>query len=214
MNELKLYLSYWHKDAKGKTIKYRRYRSDSFVGNFYKHIYNQLFKSTLYQNASVTQRSVNAYTDNSIKNVNGESANLYHALLNSQSASAGDDTLGIVVGSGSTAVTLNDYNLVSKIPHGTTAGRLSYGAMPSTNITPINTTLSNSWYYSITRSFSNQSTSNVGIYEVGFIAYIFNGFAGNFVSEKFLITRDVLQTPIILAPNESTIIKYTFSLTI
>ena len=210
---IRAYLSYWHKDAKGKTIKYRRYRSDSFVGNLLK-IISYMFGNTTTFSQSDIVNSINIPTTYRLRNTSGTTYQYMPAwVANPLEASAGNDTLGIVVGSGSTAVTLNDYNLVSQIPHGTTAGRLAYGAMPATNVTPINTTLGNSWYYSVSRNFSNLGTTSIGIYEVGLIAYIVCG-ATSFFTDKFLIARDVLQSPIILAPNESTIIKYTFSLTI
>ena len=205
MNELKLYLSYWHKDAKGKTIKYRRYRSDSFVGNFYKHIYNQLFKSSLYQSVSISVRRTNAYIDNSIINVNGESANFYLGTVGELSASAGDDTLGIVVGSGSTAVTLNDYNLVSKIPHGTTAGRLAYGASTVQNMDVSDPTL---WTFKITRTFTNSSGAPIDIREIGLIGTYLRISGTLLTTDKVMIARDALSSSITVQPNDQVLVQY------
>jgi hypothetical protein len=210
MNELRLYLSYWHKDANGKTIKYRRYRSDSFVGNFFKLLFASLFRATFNNTASETVRLFDPVSGNAIINVNNESTQNYGNVASTILAGIGVTDLGIVVGSGSTPVTLDDFRLVSQIPHGTSAGQLIYTAMTSSNITPINRTLANNWYYIITRQFDNLSPSTVTIAEVGLIGRFGTGIG--FLPA--LVARDVLPSSITLEPNQSTVIQYTIRLTI
>jgi len=210
MNELRLYLSYWHKDANGKTIKYRRYRSDSFVGNFFKLLYAHLFKATFNNTISETVRLYNPLDVNAIININNELVKIYGNVASSLIASVGATDRGIVVGSGSTAVTLNDFRLESQIPHGTASGQLRYSAITSSDITPINRALSNNWYYAITRKFDNLSPSDITIAEVGLIGR----FSTNVGLLPALVARDVLPSPITLISNESTIIQYTIRLTI
>ena len=210
MNELRLYLQYWHKNSNGKTIKYRRYRSDSFVGNFFKFLYAQYGYNNPNVGVSDNAVWVNAYSENTPKTVDNEDANFYARVATSIVAGSGITTLGIVVGSGTTPVTINDYSLVSQIPHGTAVGQIVYAAMSGTSVTPLNTTLGNDWYYRITRQFTNSSSSVITINEVGLIA----NFMTTSGALPCLVARDVLPTPIILNPNDHTTIQYTIRLTI
>jgi hypothetical protein len=210
MNELRLYLSYWHKDANGKTIKYRRYRSDSFVGNFFKLLFTSYFRAIYNTSVSETVRLFDPVNGNAIININNQSAQFYGNVASTILAGVGVTDLGIVVGSGSTPVTINDYRLVSPIPHGNADGQLVYNAMTSSNVTPINKTLANNWYYAITRQFDNLSSSTVTIAEVGLIQKYYTSIG----ILPTLIARDVLPSSITLEPNQSTVIQYTIRLTI
>ena len=72
-------------------------------------------------------------------------------------------TAGLVVGTGTNAVTINDTALQTQIAHGTSAGQLSYGAsvvdLPSSDST--STTLI------LTRPFTNGSTGSITVREIG-----------------------------------------------
>jgi hypothetical protein len=116
-------------------------------------------------------------------------------------------TTGIIVGSGTTAVSLDDYRLASQIPNGTGAGQLVYG---SNSVTTINQTLSNLWFYSISRTFTNQSTTPITITEVGLVGNVYD--ADTLVG--CLMARDLLPSPITVDPNDATVIRYTIKLQI
>jgi hypothetical protein len=202
---IRAYLSYWHKDSKGKTIKYRRYRSDSFVGNILK-IISYMFGNITYISQSDTVQVINIPTQYRLITTSGSTYQYMPAwVANPLEASAGDDTLGIVVGSGSTAVTLNDYNLVSKIPHGTTAGRLSYGASTVQDMNMSNPTL---WTFNIIRTFTNNSGAPIDIREIGLIGTYLRISGTLLTTDKVMIARDALSTPITLQPNEQALIQY------
>ena len=88
-------------------------------------------------------------------------------------AIAGDHLYGIVVGTGTNAVTISDYALQTKIAHGTVAGKLSYGAV----VFPANVTVAGSTcYFDVTRPFTNGSGSSITINEVGIYAKSSTGF--------------------------------------
>ena len=202
---IRAYLSYWHKDANGKTIKYRRYRSDSFVGNILSIIFKML--------GNVSTISVSDFTNivdfiagHEIKRLDGSDfPNIKVWFNNPVSFGAGDADGGIVVGSGSTAVTINDYRLESQIPHGSTAGQLQYG---DTTISNMVMTDPNVWHFFISRSFTNATTADITIRETGIIGAYLRTHNTIFTTYLVLIARDVLTDPIILAPAESTLIQY------
>ena len=85
-----------------------------------------------------------------------------------------------MVGTGNTAPTINDYNLESKISHGTGAGQLQYGAVTFGEPTCD----ASSCHFTITRDFSNSSGAEIVVYEIGLICRAVDG--GN---DKALIIR-------------------------
>jgi len=108
------------RDPDGKTIQKGRHEMRSFLNNFLKTI------EAFARGAGVT-----------VTNTAGGSATFYPAVSGASSSitalncMAGDDdpSFGIVVGSGTTPVTLTQYALASQIAHGTGAGQLDYNAV-------------------------------------------------------------------------------------
>jgi hypothetical protein len=199
------YLSYWHKDANGKTIKYRRYRSDSFVGNILK-IIAKILGNVSTTSSSDSTEIVNFVAGHEIRRLDGTNfPNLKVWTRNPLITIAGNDVVGIIVGSGTTPVTLDDYKIESKIPHGNAAGQLQYGDVSVSNMTM---TDPNVWYVFVSRSFSNASTSNVTINEIGLVGNILRISGTTLTTAAVMLARDVLEEPIILAPSESTLIQY------
>jgi hypothetical protein len=83
-------------------------------------------------------------------------------------AAAGTDTTGIVVGTGTNAVTISDYQLQTKILTGATAGKLNYALMlfPDADVTVDGSTVR----YDFNRTFTNSSGGDITIQEVGLYA--------------------------------------------
>jgi hypothetical protein len=79
-------------------------------------------------------------------------------------ASAGDATLGIVVGTSDQAVDVADYVLITPIAHGVGAGQLSFG---STGVDSDITTAASEVYFTMARTFVNSSGGDIAIAEVG-----------------------------------------------
>lgn len=77
---------------------------------------------------------------------------------------ATNDALGIVVGSGATAVTLSDYALETQIAHGVGGGQLQYGAS-SFDYPPA--LLAKQVYFKASRTFTNGSGAAVAVNEFG-----------------------------------------------
>jgi hypothetical protein len=111
---------------------------------------------------------------------------------------AADDTLGIAVGSGTTAVTIDDYQLATQIAHGLSAGQLSYGA--TTFNAPV--TSGQSRYFEVVRTFTNNSGGTVTVREIGLIS---RNEAGTY---SFLSLRDVLASAIEVADTKVLTVTY------
>ena len=116
------------------------------------------------------------------------------------------DTYGSVVGTGTNAVSINDYNLQTKITHGTGSGQLQYSV--ETFGPP--TTVSSGSSFVITRVFTNNSGLPITINEIGLVAQCYNGTQQ--FTYNFLIARDLLITsPPTLINSESLTLNYTIT---
>ncbi len=116
-------------------------------------------------------------------------------------ADAADDTFGIVVGTGTTSPTPDDYTLEAKISHGTGAGQLDYGAVSVSTVA----VKGNDIYIYIDRTFTNLSGADIDISEVGIISYAYG--------IKALIARDIFSPAITVADGAAVTIRYTIKAT-
>jgi len=102
-----------------------------------------------------------------------------------------DDSYGIMVGSGTKTVEIDDYSLESKISHGTGSGQLDY----DTHTISISEE-AGQVKVEITRTFKNVSGTTVTVSEVGLgVRNYWKQSTGVAKDLKFLIVRDVLDTP-------------------
>jgi len=197
MAKLQAYLSYWHKNAQGKTIKYRRYKSRSFVGNllkFIKYFIGNVTVTTI--TIGYTMYKATPLAGHAPKRLDGTvftSVRTGSNILGTAGTNVTNN--GIVVGTGTTPVSLADFRLASL----TTA--LRYESMPFSNISPIDMSDPDVWKFTITRNFSNTGTTPVTITEIGYIIDHKNAY-------RFLMARDILPEPIIVSPNETIVIQY------
>jgi hypothetical protein len=191
-----------------------RGESRSFVQNLGK-ILLAVFQGT----ANAVGGTSGGITSASITNTSGNSVSIYGEWYASGSAvsgftpmavnsTAGTDSYGIVVGSGSTPQTYSDYALANQIKNGTGAGQLSYGAHATTSSYG-----STSSYITISRTFTNQSGSAIVVREVGMIArQVGTASNSNTVDVKYLIARDVLANPVTVNNLGTLTVTYTLTL--
>lgn len=116
---------------------------------------------------------------------------------------AGVDIQGIVVGTGNTAVTVDDYALETKIAHGVGAGQLSYQAV-SADADCANSP-AGTWFVNINRTFINNSGDSILIKEVGIYAKSTN---------YYCIERTVLDTPYTVLNGEGCVVNYKIAITV
>jgi len=121
-----------------------------------------------------------------------------------------DDSYGIIVGTGSTAVTPENYSLASKIAHGTGTDQLDYG----THTFEEKTTSNNTSLFKVSRTFTNLSGASITVNELGIIARNYWADAGGTEKDiKFLILRDVLASPVSIPDGATLTVRYTFQVT-
>jgi len=194
-----------------------RGESKSFVQNFGKILFailNGTGGVPLNYTGSVSSATVQK-PDGSTATVHGE---YYTTKTDAQSgggtamgfnARAGEDAWGILVGSGSDPESPTQYNLKSKIAHGTDPGKLYY------DVHTVTSSYSNtSSYVEITRSFINKSSQPVTVREVGLFARNrYQTSAGVEVDVIFMVARDVLPNPVTVNPLGSLLVRYRVVLT-
>jgi len=193
--------------------------SKSFVQNFAK-----MLVAVLKGPAYAASFDMGAKSSTSLVDINGSSVTAYaewYADYGSDLTRGGgvqmalnapdnDDSFGICVGSGSTPVSITDYKLSSKIPHGTGSGQLDYET--HTVASSYSDTYS---YIEIARSFVNRSGADVVVREVGLVARTYwKDVSGIAQDIKWLIARDVLTTPILVPNLASLTVRYRISLSL
>jgi len=126
-------------------------------------------------------------------------------------ADSGDDSYGIVVGSGSTPVSDDDYNLESKIPHGTGDGQLYYSEHSFSDVE----VGGNYARFRVARNFSNLGSVDVTVYEFGLIVRNYWKHKNAITKDvMFLICRDVVSEGVVVKPNETLTVAYIFEVTL
>ena len=175
--------------------------SHSWTKNHYIYLFN-LGACLNASNAIMTASNlVCVQTDGSQNNT---VQNTLHQLYNIGDVLGGlnDDDEGIVVGSGTTAESWNDYALVSQISNGTGTGQLQYA-------TQNNPGFSGDKTLTYSRGFANNSASGVDVNEIGLI---FNTYYTSFNNKYILMARDVLDSTITVNNGETLTVNYIMTL--
>ena len=214
-NNLDIRLTVTVKDKNGKIIKQHKQKSHSFLMNF-----AAMLGASMFETASANFYYFRATTGT------WYSFDTYHSnwSIFYMNDGANDSTYGIVVGTGTTPPTPNDYNLENIISNGTGSGQLVYGshsispqggtselqAGTSTPTTGVLTPSGNTISFSISRTFQNQSGAPITVSEVGIIALpvVYSN-----TTAYVLIIHDLLSSPITVANLSILQITYTISVT-
>ncbi|MBA7700468.1 hypothetical protein ES703_109182 [subsurface metagenome] len=178
------------KDKNGKVTDHRVMRSKSFVRQFLELLWVQAFQIPYPAPYSVKD------TSNTSRNIWGSSRTF------GSTAASGDVTHGIIVGTGSTAPTIDDYAIETLIDHDAsppTAGRLQYGAVafgaPASDATTSQ--------FTITRDFANASGGAITVNE---IALYVKGYGAT--TYYFMAIRDVIAGGISVPDGQTLTVNY------
>jgi hypothetical protein len=120
-------------------------------------------------------------------------------------AGSGDNTFGIVVGTGTAAVTISDYHLQTIIANGTGSGQLQYGSVSFASPSTTGTTRQ----FTISRTFTNGSGASITVNEVAL--YVKFEVSGPTV-DYFCVERSLLTFTITSGSSETVI--YTIKATV
>lgn len=185
---ISLYYGYQLKSKTGKIKRQATRRGHSFTTNFLKLLYAKMgLRGVQYTNTSgATISEISAPTS------------IYFPFGSSNSAQSEE---GLCVGTGTNAAAVTDYNLQTKILHGTSAGRLQYsggtGSSPTTDAT--------STSFTLTRVFSNASGGTIVVAEIGLLYYS---------SGYILWARDLLSPSVSVLNGEQLTVNYIIKVTV
>jgi len=118
-------------------------------------------------------------------------------------AGEGDDTYGIILGTGSDPNSPGMYNLQSKISHGDGDNQLHHYSVSIGNLKVDGNVV----YYEITREFKNNGSVDITIYEAGLVVKV--GTVG-----KFLIGRQVISGGITVPAGATLTFKFKPKITV
>jgi len=183
----------WYKvivrDRDGKVLSHENRRSRSMLGNWYR---------ILYAHMAVTSTSL-VRTDGIDRGVINFGDNWKFV------AAADEDDIGIVIGTGSTAVSIDDYKLDSQIMQGTGSGQMRH--LASTPGWP--SVAGSNCDFLTSRTFLNNSGGLITVRESG----IYCRVKGTTYYGYACIVRDVLATPQDVPDGGSITIDYTLRIT-
>lgn len=184
------------------------------TNNLKKILFKHIFGFKVLVDSSAAPEEDNYYSDHptliSISGSNctidigsnsGTLRNVWNATVNSLSTLATTPTNGlgyIVLGSGTTAPTADDYRLESPI-----TTNLSCDSVSVSRNTTIKT---------YTATFSNSGTSDITVTEIGYVSRIIYTYSNwEHIYDNFLMDRTVLDTPITIPAGESRTVTYELS---
>jgi len=203
------------RDRHGRLIEKREGESRSLLRNFIAAL-RAMLKGTPDTAASALN---SCGAEDKVIDVNGSEKTIYGGYICASDAGKGmgwvmaanapddDDSYGIVVGKGTATVAPDNYNLDDKIPHGTDVGQLDYGP----HMFEEKTTEGNVSYFKFSRTFTNLSGQSVTVQEIGIIAWNFWwDKLGSRNNVKYLILRDVLDSPVSVPDGATLTVRYKF----
>jgi len=186
----------------GTIREHRVMKSKSFV--------RQFFDLLLVQMQLVTEVAPMA-----VKDITGTTRYLaFSGELFGCNALIGDDTFGIVAGTGTTSPTINDYSLETKIAEGTGAGQLQHG-----NVAYGLPTASGSIsHFTITRDLSNGSGAEITVNELGLYVKAreaqFHVYRREALLQIFMTIRDVISGGIAVPNGDTLTVNYRLQATV
>ena len=185
-SDIRAYITLEVFDSQGKRTGYRRFRSRSFTQAFLAILLVQM------SNAGV-QPSVPAITN--------VSSALLEEPTNFKIVTAAA-ALGVVVGSGSTAVVVTDYALGTIIGDGTGSGQLSHGLQVISSLSVSDPNAS----FTVRRDFTNSSGASITVNEVGLYGHCQNAES---ITSVFLMLRDIIAGGQAVADGSTLRVTYT-----
>jgi len=180
----------------GKVLKKVEGECKSFLKNFIAWL------NAFFENATTP------ITDMPVTKADGSTTTIFYSgakeapFFGAGNGEAGVAVRGILVGSGTTTPTPNDYWLASFISHGTGAGQLQYGEQTYTRAYVDG----NYSIFKVSRVFTNASGGDVSVNEIGYALTLWDA-GGD--SIYILILRDVLASTVVVPDGATLTVRYT-----
>ncbi len=175
------------KDKDGKVTEHRVMKSESYVRQFLELLW-------------VTFNHIPTSVALSMRDTSNTLRDVYEVYSNLQcDGLAGDVDTGIIVGTGTTAPTIDDYAIETLIPHGGAGGQLNYS--DTTIAAPVSDATTSQ--LTITRDFANGSGGEITVNE---IALYVTGYDGE--KKYFMAIRDVIGGGIAVPDGQTLTVNY------
>lgn len=203
--ELGLILELTVKDKNGKVTDHRVMRGESFVRQFLELLFVQM-QGLYYGGAGQPYPETVLY----VINISGDrrpvvACHTYYDGIFDCTGGVGETNIGIVVGRGATAPTIDDYALETLCEHGTGTNQFLYGAATFGLPTSDPTTS----HFTITRDFSNNSGATITVNEVGvYVKAVSISYTGYSEYHYFMIIRDVISGGIDVPDGQTLTVNY------
>ena len=201
------------RDKHGRLIQRHRQRSHSWVRNAYNMMFSYLAMKDLDDTTFGAGKLSLKKTDGDVEYGDGPTCVNQQSTVDGTTsgyrAAGGVTNRGIIVGSGTTAESFEDYFLETMIDEGAGAGQLNYATSNPHVITwtPATKTLKNE----LVRYINNNSGGDVDVNEVGIA---FNGtHVDSTTSARYMTSRDVLPTTVTVPDTGQLKVTYTIQLT-
>ncbi len=199
------------RDNQGKVIARHRQRSHSWVRNAYNQLVSQLMGINCLDVTFGAGKITLKETDGNICSfarcisIAGSTSDP-EAVGYAYRAGAGIDTFGILVGSGVTAETFEDWFLDTQIANGVGAGQLSYveADAPVKEYTPATKV----YQVKHIRYFNNNSGESIDVKEIGLVT---SGDVGGV--RVWMNARDLLPSPVAVPDTGQLKVTYTLEIT-
>ena len=192
---IEAYVTLELKDKDGNVEERREFKSESFLRQWMEMLYLQFLGGPQWSGVDVRD------TSNTVREIVGRNTNWRG------DAGVGVDDYGTLIGTGTTAPTLNDYAMETIVAHGVGVGQLQYSdmaiAQPAINLTVSQVT--------VTRDFANASGGAVTVNEVGFAI---TGFDAEGNTRYILVIRDVVGGGIAVPNGETLTVNYRIQATV
>lgn len=191
--EVQLELVYTVSDKDGNVRHEQVETGHSFLSNFIK----MLFCHMMFHHAPDTG-SVLTLTDTggTVRTGLQQYAHEINSTFMDCNATSAIDDYGILVGTGSTAVDIDDYALDTKVVEGTGSGQMEHGNHSIVNSTHDGSSYS---YAGITRTFANNSGGSIVVAEIGLAC---RNHWESTTNRYFLLLREVLGATVTVLDTE------------
>ncbi len=197
-------------DKAGKLIQRHHQRSHSWTRNAYNGLFSVMASKDL-DDAAVFEAGKLSMKDTSADIQSGDNPLGYYTytldgMAYGYRSGAGEDTWGILVGSGENAESFENYVLQTQIVDGTGANELSHAESEAHAISHADTTLTNT----LIRYFNNNTVgeTSVDVNEVAIVTKAY--FPGT--NKMFLMTRDKLVSTVTVPSTGQLKVTYTIQL--
>jgi len=189
------------KDKDGRVTDHKIMRSESFVRQFLELFYAQVAGIFYWSSTQPYQFSVVQ-----VMNTSGIRKPVYaYEGIFDCAAAVGDQNKGIMVGTGTTAPPIDDYQLEARITHGTGAGQLQHGdvafGLPASDPTTSQ--------FTITRNFANASGGSITVNEIGlYVRARAVNYYGSYEDQYFMVIRDIIAGGIAVPDGQTLTVNY------